>query len=152
VIDGNTVLPQVELETAVYPFLGEDRVASDVDKARDALERLYRERGYQTVQVSIPRQGVENKIIHLQIVENPVGRLRVVNSKYHTLSDIKTNAPALAEGTVPNLNAVQKDIIALNQSADMKVTPKLKAGQAPGTVDVDLEVEDTLPLHGSIEI
>jgi hemolysin activation/secretion protein len=152
VIDGNTVLPATELEEAVYPFLGEDRVASDVDRAREALERLYRERGYQTVQVSIPRQGVENKIIHLQIVENPVGRLRVVDSKYHLPSEIKQNAPAFAEGTVPNLNAVQKDIVALNQSADLKVTPRLKAGAAPGTVDVDLQVEDTLPLHASIEI
>lgn len=152
VIDGNTVLPATDLEDAVYPFLGESRVASDVDKARDALERLYRERGYQTVQVSIPKQGVESKIIHLQIVENPVGRLRVVDSKYHTPSDIKANAPSLAEGTVPNLNTVQQDIVALNQQPDMKVTPRLKAGVAPGTVDVDLEVEDTLPLHASLEI
>lgn len=152
VIDGNTVLTAEELEAAVYPFLGENRVAADVDRARDALERLYRERGYQTVQVSIPRQGVENKIIHFQIVENPVGRLRVVDSKYHSLEEIKKIAPSLAEGTVPNLNAVQKDIVALNQQADMKVTPRLKAGAAPGTVDVDLQVEDKLPLHASIEI
>ena len=152
VIDGNTVLPAAALEEAVYPFLGESRVAGDVDRARDALERLYRERGYQTVQVSIPKQGIESKIIHLQVVENPVGRLRIVDSKYHTSSEIKQIAPSLAEGTVPNLNAVQKDIVALNQQADMKVTPRLKAGKAPGTVDVDLEVEDTLPLHGSIEI
>lgn len=152
VIDGNTVLPSIALEEAVYPFLGEDRVAADVDRARDAVERVYRERGYQTVQVSIPKQGVENKIIHLQVVENPVGRLRVVDSKYHTPSEIKQIAPSLTEGAVPNLTDVQKDIVALNQQADMKVTPRLKAGQAPGTVDVDLEVEDTLPLHGSIEI
>lgn len=152
VIDGNTVLPQTDLEAAVYPFLGEDRVAADVDKARDALERLYRERGFQTVQVSIPKQGVESKIIHFQIVENPVGRLRVVDSKYHSPDQIKQNAPSLAEGTVVNLAAVQKDIVALNQQADMKVTPRLKAGKGPGTVDVDLEVDDTLPLHGSVEI
>ncbi len=152
VIDGNTVLPAAALEEAVYPFLGEERVAADVDRARDALERLYRERGYQTVQVSIPKQGVENKIIHLQVVENPVGRLRVVDSKYHTPSEIKQIAPSLTEGTVPNLTDVQRDIVALNQQADMKVTPRLKAGKAPGTVDVDLEVEDKLPLHASIEI
>jgi len=152
VIDGNTVLPAPALEEAVYPFLGEDRVAADVDRARDALERLYRERGYQTVQVSIPKQDVENKIVHLQVVENPVGRLRVVDSKYHTPSEIKEIAPSLAEGTVPNLTDVQRDIVALNQQADMKVTPRLKAGKAPGTVDVDLEVEDKLPLHGSVEI
>ncbi len=152
VVDGNTVLSTPEIEDAVYPFLGEARSSADVDKAREALERIYRERGFQTVQVVIPKQGVENRIIHLQVIQNPVGRLRVVDSKYHAPSAIRATAPSLAEGTVPNLNAVQKDIVALNQTADLKVTPRLKAGQAPRTVDVDLEVEDHLPLHASAEI
>ncbi len=152
VVDGNTVLPVADIEEAIYGFMGEGRDTSDVDKARDALERLYRERGFQTVQVAIPRQGVENGIIHLQVVENPIGRLRVVDSKYHSLAAIKDTAPSLAEGKVPNLNEVQKDVVALNQGADLKVTPRLKPGAVPGTVDVDLEVEDKLPLHASVEI
>lgn len=152
VVDGNTVLSVTEIEAAVYPFLGEDRTAADVDKARDALERVYRERGFQTVQVSIPQQRVESRIVHFQVAQNPVGRLRVVDSKYHGLEEIKKTAPSLAEGTVPNLNEVQKDIVALNQSQDLKVTPRLKAGQVPGTVDVDLQVEDQLPLHASLEV
>jgi hemolysin activation/secretion protein len=152
VVDGNTVLPAQDIEEAVYGFMGEARETGDVDKARDALERLYRERGFQTVQVAIPKQGVENGIIHLQVVENPVGRLRVVDSKYHSLAAIKETAPSLAEGKVPNLNDVQNDIVALNQQADLKVTPRLKAGQRPGTVDVDLQVEDQFPLHASVEI
>ena len=152
VVDGNTVLPISDVEDAIYGFMGEAREAGDVDKARDALERLYRARGFQTVQVAIPRQGVENGIIHLQVIENPVGRLRVVDSKYHSLAAVKEMAPSLAEGAVPNLNDVQKDVVALNQQPDLKVTPRLKAGQAPGTVDVDLEVEDHLPLHASVEI
>jgi hemolysin activation/secretion protein len=152
VVDGNTVLPVADVEEAIYGFMGEGRDTSDVDKARDALERLYRERGFQTVQVAIPRQGVENGIIHLQVTENPIGRLRVVDSQYHSLDAIKADAPSLAEGKVPNLNDVQNDVIALNQQPDLKVTPRLKAGAAPGTVDVDLEVEDKLPLHASVEI
>jgi hemolysin activation/secretion protein len=152
VVDGNTVLSAPEIEEAVYPFLGEDRSAADVDKAREALERVYREHGFQTVQVSIPQQRVESKIIHFQVAQNPVGRLRVVDSKYHGLEEIKKNAPSLAEGTVPDLNQVQKDIVALNQQSDLKVTPRLKAGQTPGTVDVDLQVEDSLPVHANLEL
>jgi hemolysin activation/secretion protein len=104
------------------------------------------------VQVSIPQQGVETGIIHLQVVENPVGRLRVVDSKYHLPSEIKETAPSVAEGKVVNMNDVQKDIVALNQEPGMKVTPQLKAGAAPGTVDIDLHVEDTPPWHASVEI
>ncbi len=152
VVDGNTVLAVPEIEEAVYPFLGENRTADDVDNARKALEDVYQHKGFQTVQVSIPQQGVDDGIIHLQVAENPVGRLRVVDSKYHLPSEIKGTATSLAEGKVVNMNDVQKDISALNQQADMKVTPQLKAGKAPGTVDVDLDVEDTLPLHASVEL
>ena len=53
---------------------------------------------------------------------------------------------------MPNFKDVQHDIVALNQLPDRRVTPEIKAGTAPGTVDVDLKVDDTLPLHGSLEL
>ena len=151
-VDGNTVLSIPEIEETVYPFLGEQRDSADVDKARQALEDAYHKRGFQTVQVVIPQQSIDSGIIHLQVIENPVGRLRVVGSKYHLPSAIKALAPSLAEGKVPNINDVQKDIVALNQQPDMKVTPHLASGEAPDTVDVDLQVEDHLPVHASVEI
>jgi hemolysin activation/secretion protein len=152
VVDGNTVLSVPDIEEAVYPFLGESRTSDDVDGARKALEQAYQAKGYQQVQVSIPQQGIESGIVHLQVSENPVGRLRVVDSKYHLPSEIKEKASAMAEGKVLNAKEVQNNIVALNQEPGLKVTPQLKAGKAPGTVDVDLQVEDTLPLHGSVEI
>src|SRR5262245_31273574 len=152
VIDGNTVLSVPDVEETVYPFLGESRNAADVDKAREALEQIYRTKGFQTVQVFIPEQGIESGIIHLQVVENPIGRLRVVDSKYHSLERIRERAPSLAEGRVLNTNDVQKDIVALNQQPDLTVTPRLKVGEVPGTVDVDLQVQDRLPVHSSVEL
>ena len=58
----------------------------------------------------------------------------------------------MVEGQVPNFNEVQKDIVALNKSGDMRVTPELRAGVEPGTVDIDLNVKDVFPLHGSLEL
>ena len=152
VVDGNTALSIPDIEEAVYPYLGENRTSEDVDGARKALEQAYQSKGYQQVQVSIPQQGIESGVVHLQVSENPVGRLRVVDSKYHLPSAIKDKAPAMAEGKVLNAKDVQANIIALNQEPGLKVTPQLKAGKVPGTVDVDLAVEDSLPLHGSVEI
>jgi hemolysin activation/secretion protein len=152
VVDGNTVLDVPTIEDAVYPFLGEQRTAGDVDMAREALEKAYQNKGFQAVQVVIPEQGVETGTIHLQVVENPVGRLRIVGSRFHTLEQIRQTAPSVAEGKVVNTNEVRNDIGALNRSPDLKVTPRLMAGAAPGTVDVDLEVEDKLPLHATVEI
>jgi hemolysin activation/secretion protein len=151
-IEGADHMAQIDVEEAVYPFLGPGRTAEDVEKARAALEKAYQSKGYQTVTVSIPEQNAQNGIVVLKVVEAKVARLRVKGSRYFDLDKIKEKAPSVAEGKLPNLNEVTKDIVALNQLPDRKVTPALRAGAAPGTVDVDLNVEDKLPLHASVEL
>jgi hemolysin activation/secretion protein len=48
--------------------------------------------------------------------------------------------------------ALQQELAQLNRSPDRQVSPILKPGRTPGTVDVDLSVKDQLPLHGEVEI
>jgi hemolysin activation/secretion protein len=151
-VEGADQLPQIEVEEAVYAFLGPSRTAEDVEKARAALEKAYHDKGYQTVTVVLPQQDVQRGVIVLKVTEGRVGRLRVKGSRYYDLAKIKQKAPSLAEGRLPDFNAITKDIVALNQWPDRKVTPALRAGVTPGTVDVDLNVEDKPPLHASLEL
>ncbi|MEZ5385148.1 MAG: ShlB/FhaC/HecB family hemolysin secretion/activation protein [Prosthecobacter sp.] len=151
-IRGNKLLKPVEIEEAVYPFLGPGRSENDIEGARLGLEKIYKSKGYQTVYVEVPRQTGARGVIYLNVVEAPVGRLRVKGSRYFLPSKIKEQAPSMAEGTVPNFNEVTRDIQALNRWRDRKITPELRAGVVPGTVDIDLNVEDELPLHGSLEV
>lgn len=150
-VDGADKLPQIHVEEAVYPFLGPNKNAGDVEKARAALEKSYHDRGLQTVSVTSPPQDVSSRVIVLKVTEGKIGRLRVTNSRFFDLEKIKRGAPSLKEGEVPNFNDVTKDIIALNQWPDRRITPALRAGVTPGTVDVDLNVEDKFPLHGNLE-
>lgn len=145
-------LPRGVVEETVYPFLGPGRTTDDVERARAALEKAYQDKGYQTVAVQVPEQTGAHGIVFLQVSEQPVGRLRVHGSRYFLPSRIKEQAPSLAEGSVPNFNDITRDLINLNQLPDRRITPALHAGVAPGTVDVDLNVKDTFPLHGSIEL
>ena len=151
-VQGAEVLPEIDIEEAIYPFLGPDKTSDDVEKARAALEKAYHDKGYQTVSVAVPQQDVRRKVVVLKVTELKVGRLRVKNSRYFDIDKIKQKAGSLKEGTVPNFGDVTKDIVSLNLWPDRRVTPALRAGVAPGTVDVDLNVEDKVPLHGSIEI
>lgn len=147
-------LPPADVEKAVYPFLGPGRAPEDVEQARAALESAYKEKGFQTVGVQIPQQAFPPRggVVILEVVENKVGRLRVKGSRYYLPSDIKKRAPSIAEGRLPNWTDVTRDIVALNRIADLRVTPDLRAGVEPGTVDIDLNVKDTFPMHGSIEL
>jgi hemolysin activation/secretion protein len=149
---GGRILTQMETEEAVYPYMGPYRTAADVEQARAALEKAYRDKGYQTVTVSIPAQHARTGIILLQVNQGEIGRLRVLGSRYFSIDEIKREAPSLQEGQSPNFSQVTHDLVVLNQLSDRQITPTLRPGEIPGTVDVDLNVKDTAPVHGSLEI
>jgi hemolysin activation/secretion protein len=145
-------LTALEVETAVYPFLGPDRTVADVKAACTALEAAYRAKGFGAASVQPdPNVGVDG-VVHLQVSEGTVERLRVKGAKYFSPRRIKAAAPSLAEGKVINFNDVSQDVVALNQSRDRTVTPVLSPGAEPGTYDIDLNVKDSPPVHGSLEL
>lgn len=151
-LSGSKLLNGAEVGEVVYPFLGPGRTPEDVEGARAALEMAYHEKGYQTVSVSIPEQDPARGIIRLEASEGKVGRLRVNGARWFLPSRIKQEVPSVSPGSVPDFKRVEKEMIAVNQLGDRRVTPELKPGMEPGTADIDLNVEDKLPLHGSLEI
>lgn len=153
-VEGSTVLPQEQVEETVYPFLGPARTAQDVEGARAALEAAYSAAGFATVSVSIPQQRISQSggVVVMQVTERRIGRLRVAGAKYFVPSVVRAGAPSLTPGTVPNMHDVTRDLVGLNQLPDRTVQPALRPGRAPDTVDVDLDVSDKFPLHGSVEL
>ena len=151
-VKGAHQLTRIEIEEAVYPYLGPSRTQEDVEQARAALEKAYQGKGFQTVSVQVPAQPWRDGSMILEVTEAPVGRLRVRGARYSLPSQIRATAPSIAEGKVINFNEVNRDLVALNQPADQRVTPSLRPGVTPGTVDIDLDVKDTFPLHGSLEL
>jgi hemolysin activation/secretion protein len=149
---GAKAFPKVQVEEAVYPYLGPGRSEEDVEAARAALEKAYHDAGYQAASVSVPAQSGTRGIVFLQVAEGTIARLRVKGSRFFLPSDIKRKAQSLAEGQALDFNRVQADIMRLNQLPDRQVTPSLAAGAEPGTVDVELTVKDKFPLHGSVEL
>ena len=151
-VQGVKHLAVATVEETVYPFLGPGRSSEDVEQARAALEKAYRDAGFQTVAVQIPPQQVTDGVITLQVVEGVVERLRVNGARFSSPQLLKSMVPSLAEGRVVNFNEVPNEILALNQLPDRRVTPALREGSSPGLVDVDLNVIETTPLHASAEL
>jgi hemolysin activation/secretion protein len=152
-VDGSTVLPQEQVEEVVYPFLGPGKTAKDVEAARAALQDAYKNAGYVTVSVG-PGRWVDRGggVISLAVLERRVGRLRVMHARYFVPDAVRAGAPSLAPGTVPNMKQVTQDLVGLNQLPDRTVQPSLRPGRRPDLVDVDLDVADTLPVHGTLEL
>ncbi len=149
---GNTLIEQAVVERTVYPFLGPDRTVADVERARAALEAVYRARGYQSVFVA--QGGATNdNYVSLVVTQATIGRLHVTGARYYSPQAVRAQVPALQEGEVPNLTEAQRELSALERTGpDRRVTPRIVPGLIPGTIDVDLAVEDSLPLHGGVTV
>ncbi len=149
---GNRVLARRSIESAVYPFLGPNRTIDTVKQAAAALEKSYKAAGFGAVYVDIPEQTVDRGIVRLKVTEGRIDRVRVQGDRYFSDRQIRAALPALAAGRTLALPALQRQLTRLNsRTPDRAVSPILKAGPRPGTLDVDLAVKDTLPLHGSVQ-
>lgn len=157
VVEGDTLLGSDAIERAVYPFLGPARTATDAERARKALEKAYHDAGFLSVSVLLPPQRVAGEgatgELRLQVLQAPVAKLSVTGARYHLPSQVREAMPSVAPGSVPNFNEMQDELGRVARaSADREVTPIVAAGEQPGTMAVELKVQDTLPLHGSIEL
>lgn len=152
IVRGNTVLDPRQIERAVEPFLGPGKTLADVEKARDAVNALYQQAGYQSVYVELPEQQVSGGVVLLKVQQTPIGQLRVVGTKHESPERIRERVPALEEGKVPDFDQAQKELTALNEGGRRQVMPLVREGQVPGTMDVDLQVEEKSPWRASASL
>lgn len=154
-VDGNTLLRDEDIRVALAPFLGPARTPADVDRARDALQRAYHARGFQSVSVGIAaesRRTVADGLVIFTVTEGRIRHLSVSGAEYSSVERIRAQVPSLREGDVPDFNALQAELAALNRQRDRAVTPTVRLHEPDGGLDVELAVSETLPLHGLFEL
>ncbi|MBP0661618.1 hypothetical protein J8J07_22130, partial [Mycobacterium tuberculosis] len=86
------------------------------------------------------------------VQQTPIGQLRVVGTRHESPDRIRDRVPALAEGKVPDFDQAQKELTALNEGGRRQVMPLVREGQVPGTMDVDLQVEEKSPWRASASL
>ena len=145
IVRGNSVLDARAIERAVTPYLGPDRAMSDIEAARTALQEAYQSAGYQSVYVDLPEQQVSGGIVFLQVTETRLGNVSVEGARHNDPQALRARVPALQEGSVPDFNQAQAQLSALSRGGKRQVIPLVQQGEAAGTMDVQLKVEDQSP-------
>lgn len=154
-VTGVTKLSTNEIERTIYPHTGPGRTRDDVEAARKALQEAYAAKGYGAVIVDVPVQNhasFAQGIVQISVSEAPLGQVRVIGSRFHSLWIARDQIPALIEGEPVNLQALQTQVGAANHFPDRTIDPQFKPGRVPGEIDVDLKVTDQHPLHASVEL
>jgi hemolysin activation/secretion protein len=152
---GVTKLTASDVEKIIYPFVGPNKSSSDVEAARKAIQDAYVERGFEAVIVETPPQvdtAFEQGLIALKVNETPIGTVTVTDARFHSARSVEKSIPSLQPGKPIDFKALQAEITAANRFPDRAITPRFKAGVAPGTIDAELKVRDEFPLHATFEL
>ncbi|MYM25670.1 BamA/TamA family outer membrane protein [Duganella sp. FT135W] len=144
-VKGNTLLPPAEIEAALAPYSGKQRDFGDVQRALEALEAVYHQRGYNVVTIELPEQELNGGVVQLRVVETRIGRVSVKNNQHFDEANIRRSLPALQEGQSPNLKAVSNNLKQGNENPSKQVTMKLQSGEKDDEVDAVLDVKDESP-------
>ncbi|MRW89327.1 BamA/TamA family outer membrane protein [Duganella sp. FT80W] len=144
-VKGNTLLSQAEIDQILSGYSGKERDFGYVQRALEALEAAYHERGYNVVTIELPEQELNGGVVVLRVVETKVGRVTVKNNKYFDEANIRRSLPSLQEGQSPNLKVVSANLKQGNDNPAKQVTMKLQNGEKDDEVDAVLEVKDESP-------
>ena len=149
-IEGNTVLPP-EKFGLLSNYCGQvefTRVREGLGK----LQLLYRDLGFATISVTLPRQKLTNGIVHVKVVEGELAKITVEGNRHFSTNNIRRALPSLDTNILLNTKWFQPELDRANANPDRQIYPVISPGLEPGTSDLTLKVKDRLPLHGRIEV
>ena len=144
-LDGNTLLPAGTAEGLLAPYRGPDKDFADIQRALEALEGAYRERGYGVVQVTLPEQNITQGEIRFVIIEPRLGKVSIEGNQHFSAENIRASLPALVEGTPPNSRSIARSLQIANESPAKQTQVLLRSGADESQVDAAIKVTDDKP-------
>lgn len=150
VVEGATLISDSEIQTVTSPFVGIGKDFADVQRALEALEKVYASKGYSAVQVILPEQELDKGEVHFKVVEARVGKVVVEGNKFFEDDNIRRSVPSLSPGKSPNVNEIARSLRTANENAAKQTTALLRGGSDEGTVDALLRVSDEDPKKYSV--
>jgi len=150
-VDGNTILPQAKIDEVLQDYTGFAQQVSDIERARKALEKTYHEEGYPTVIVVLPQQQIDSGHVQLSVVESQIEKVTMTGNTFFSEETLMEKMPSVKPGWVIHQPTLLEELADVNFHPDRQVTPVLKPGEETGKVNLELKVNDRLPLHGKVK-
>ena len=141
------ILTKEEINKAIQPLVGRNVFIEDIQKAIDNINNLYAEKGFVTARAFLPEQTVENGHIYIALTESKIGNITVEQNRWTKDGYITRRLPE-KEGQLFDIVELEKDVLDFNRyNEGVKLSANLKAGQKPGTTDIELVADENFPFH-----
>jgi hemolysin activation/secretion protein len=144
---GNSLLSQQDIDAAVMPLTGPDRVFGDIQKALEALELTYRRKGFSAVRVHIPEQELSQGAVRIEVIESRLVNIIVSGNQHFDEANIRASLLPLKTGKSPELEHLSEAIQLANDNPAKQVEVTLVDSGDEGKVDAKVQVSDSPPFR-----
>jgi len=143
---GNTLLKASDIDAAVATYTGKQRDFSDIQRALETLEQVYRDRGFGVVQVLLPEQDITKGVVRLRVIEPKIGKVTIEGNQFFNDANVRASLPGLQPGATPNSQLLAQNLQLLAEHPAKQTTVLLRAGDTESLVDAAIKVVDEKPL------
>lgn len=150
-IRGNNLLTTQALTKVLLKYTGTNIAISDIVKAASDLQMEYRDRGFPTVNVTIPQQRITNDTVRLRVFEGRLSDILITGNRYFSSNNIVRQFPSLHTNMIIEGPVFQAELDRANANRDRQVFPEIQPGEEANTTELLLKVKDRLPLHAKLE-
>ena len=144
-VEGASLIDARQIEASLAPFTGPLRDFADVQHALETMEALYKERGYNTVYISVPEQELDQGVVQLKVVEGRIRQIRVEGNQHYTAENIRASLPALQIGEAPFAGRLSENIQLANENPTKEIQVTLGIGDEEGEINAKVKVKDESP-------
>lgn len=145
------VLGGKEFEKVVAPYFGKPATIRTLKEIQRRIILFCREQDRPLVDVIVPNQEVKNGVVQMVLIEGRIGHLTVKNEEPKWFKDsVITRGIRATSGDVVHEKQLLSDINWLNRNPFREVGLSFKQGDRAGLSDLQLEVEDRLPIRGFV--
>lgn len=141
------ILTKDEINKLVQPLVGRNVFIDDIQRVIDQINNLYAQKGFVTARAFLPEQTVQNGNIYIALTESKIGSITVQQNKWTKDGYITRRIPE-QEGKLFDIVELEKDVLDFNRyNEGIKLSANLRAGQKPGTTDIELVADESFPFH-----
>lgn len=152
VIEGDTLLTTKTLTSILEKYTGTNMSLADIEKAKADLQSEYVDRGYPTVQVTLPTQQITNQMVRMRVFEGRLSSIDVTGNRYYSSNNVMRALPSLHTNAILLNPVFQAELNRANANQDRQIRPEIAPGPDENTSQLLLKVQDRLPLHAKTEL
>ena len=150
-ITGAHVFPAEKLEALIGEFRGQKLKLAELSAAARRITIYYRQHGYMLSRAYVPAQKVHNDTVEIAVIEGRLGSIEVTNNSAvagslvtKDLAQLRTTGPV--EG-----HSLERSLLLLDDLPGVEVRSTLKPGASVGESDLDIQLDRTARLSGSVD-